>query len=394
MNKDFFALAVNSLKERKLRSWLTIIGIVIGIASVVTLMLLGNGFENAIKEQFSKMGISNIRIVPGNLRGPPAGSVGFNNSIVSIVERVKSVEYVNPVIFNFATIEYNNEEKFFAVLGYDTRLSDKGFVDTNLNLLDGRFFSENEKDSVILGYKIAKDDFKKDILIKNNIKINGKQFKVIGIFEKSGTDVDERVYMSLEDSRVLFDKKNFVNILVVKIKKGIDIKKAADDIKRELKRTYNEEEFAVFTPEQLLSQLKQILDVIKVLLSGIAAISLVVGGIGIMNSMFTSVLQRRREIGIMKSIGATNNQILLLFLTESGLIGLIGGLAGIILGTSLAKSVEFIASYLGFSLLSISFDFKVTFSMLLFSFIIGMLSGFIPAYQAAKLKPVESLRYE
>ena len=182
--------------------------------------------------------------------------------------------------------------------------------------------------------------------------------------------------------------------MTVKIKDGINTEKAAEDIRVMLRKSYEEEEFVVYTPEQLLSQLKNILGAIKILLSGIAAISLVVGGIGIMNSMFTSVLERRREIGIMKAVGAKNRDILLLFLIESGMIGLIGGLIGIGLGISVAKSVELIAAQLGFSLLSVGLDYGVMIFMLLFSFSVGMASGVIPAYQAAKLKVVDALRYE
>lgn len=394
MSKDLYILALNNLKERKIRSWLTIIGIVIGIASVIILMLLGNGFENAIKNQFDKMGISNIRIVTGNLRGPPAGNIGFNNSIINLVERVKSVEYVNPMLFNFASIEYGSEELYFPVIGYDTELSDKGFIDVDLGLEEGRFFRINEKGSAIVGYKIAKDRYKKEIFAKNTININGRQFKVVGIFENTGTDIDDRVYIPLDEARILFNKPDIVNALVVKIQDGIDISDAAEDIKRMLKRNYNEEEFVVFTPEQLINQLKDILNVVKILLSGIAAISLVVGGIGIMNSMFTSVLERRRQIGIMKAVGATNNQVLFTFLVESGLIGLGGGVIGAILGVIVAKSVGAIAALMGFGLLAVTLDFKIIGFMLLFSFTIGMLSGAIPAWQAAKLSPVEALRYE
>ena len=394
MSNDIFVLALDNLKERQLRSWLTIIGIVIGIAAVVTLIFIGNGLENAIQAQFSKMGISNVRVAPGNLRGPPTGSLGFNNSIISQIERVKSVEYVNPVLLNFANVEYANEEGYFMAVGYDTKLSDKGFLDADLKLSEGRFFNPDEKGGAIIGYKMAKDFFKKDILSKNTIKINGVQFKVIGIFDSTGTDIDNRVYLPLDTARELFGKPNTVNVMTVKIKDGIDVEKAAEDIRVMLRKSYEEEEFVVFTPEQLLSQLKNILGAIKILLSGIAAISLVVGGIGIMNSMFTSVLERRREIGIMKAVGAKNRDVLLLFLIESGMIGLIGGLIGIGLGISVAKSVELIAAQLGFSLLSVGLDYGVMAFMLLFSFSVGMISGVIPAYQAAKLKVVDALRYE
>jgi len=206
MSNDMFILAVDNLKERQLRSWLTIIGIVIGIAAVVTLIFIGNGLENAIQAQFSKMGISNIRVAPGNLRGPPTGNIGFNNSIIDQIEKAKAVEYVNPILLNFATLKYRNEEGFFMTIGYDTKLSDKGFLDADIKLEDGRFFNPDEKGSVIIGYNVAKDEFKNEILTKNTIKVNDVQFKVVGIFKKTGTDIDNRIYLPLNDARELFNK--------------------------------------------------------------------------------------------------------------------------------------------------------------------------------------------
>ena len=324
---------------------------------------------------------------------------GFRNEEeLRIFELLLTVSGIGPksamAILDIATVEYANKELSLMVRGYDTKLSDRGFADIDIKIGSGRYFSPREQGTVIIGYNIAHDKFDKDILVKNNININSKQFKVIGIFEKTGVDEDDSIYLPLEDARELFNKKDLVNVLVVKIKDGIDIEKAADDITRILKRTYNEEEFVVFTPEQVLNQLEEILNVVKVLLSGIAAISLVVGGIGIMNSMFTSVLERRRQIGIMKAVGATKNQILFAFLVESGLIGLGGGVIGVLLGFSVAKSVEIVAKLMGFGLLYITPDYKVMIPMLLFSFFVGMISGIIPAYQAAKLSPVEALRYE
>lgn len=391
---SLFLLAINNLRERKLRSWLTVLGIIIGIAAIVTLIFLGEGLENAITFQFEKMGISSIRITPGNLRGPPTGEIGFSDDIVDKVESVKEVEYVDAVLLNFATIKYSNEELFFYTVGYDTRLSDKGFLDTDLDVDEGRLFRLGDKGVAIIGYKIANDKFKKKINIKNNIEIEGRKVKVIGIFENTGTELDNRIYLPLETSREIFDSYGVVNALVVKIREGLDIEKAADSIRRRLERTMDENEFTVYTPQQLLDQMSAILDAIKIILSGVAAISIIVGAVGIMNSMFTSVLQRTRQIGVMKAVGATRKDILSLFLFESGLIGLGGGLIGVIIGISLAKLVEVIASNLGYALLVIRLDFVIIISVLLFAFVVGMISGFIPAYQASKLVPVDALRYE
>lgn len=391
---SLFLLAINNLRERKLRSWLTVLGIIIGIAAIVTLLFLGDGLENAITYQFEKMGISSIRVTPGNLRGPPTGEVGFSDDIIGKIESVKEVEYVNPMLLNFATVKYGKEELFFYTIGYDTGLSEKGFLDTDIDVSEGRLFRAGEKGVAIIGYKIANDQFRRKINVKNNIDIDGVKVKVIGVFENTGTDLDNRIYIPLETSREIFDSYGIVNALVVKVREGLDIEKAADSIRRRLEKTMDENEFSVYTPQQLLDQMRAILAAIKIILSGVASISLVVGAVGIMNSMFTSVLQRTRQIGVMKAVGATRKDILSLFLFESGLIGFTGGLIGVILGISLAKLVEVIAASLGFSLLVIRLDFVIIISVLLFAFVVGMVSGVIPAYQASKLRPVDALRYE
>ena len=396
MLNEYVSIALNSLKHRKIRSWLTIIGIIIGIAAIISLISLGQGLENAINEQFEKMGISSIRVVPGELRGPPTGSIGFDSSIIDKVEKVKSVEYVNPVLLNYAALKHKKQSAFVLATGYDTSLSEKGFLDIDIKIKEGRLFRKSDENNkaVLLGYTLAKDTFDPDIEIGKSIEIEDEKFEVIGIFEKQGQDLDNRIYMPIETMRLLYNKPDTVNALTVKILPGITLDKAAKDIENELRKTLDEDEFEVFTPEKLLDQINSILGILKIVLTGIASISLLVGGIGIMNSMYTSVLQRTKDIGIMKSIGAKNIDILNMFLLESGLIGLFGGALGIALGTLVAKSVERIALAFDFTLLKITIDVRLILFALSFSFIIGIISGILPAIRAAKLKPTDALRYE
>jgi len=180
----------------------------------------------------------------------------------------------------------------------------------------------------------------------------------------------------------------------VNIKEGIDINDAEKIIETELLRSFDDEDFDILTPEQILREINTILGAVQTVVSGIAAISLIVGAIGIMNAMFTSVLERTREIGIMKAIGARNSDIAAIFLAEAGIIGTVGGLMGVAIGTVLAFSVGAAAKAFGFPLLSIKVDPVTIIVALLFSFAIGSLAGLVPAMQAANLKPVDALRYE
>lgn len=391
--KDFFTLTWKNVKSRKLRSWLTIIGVVIGIAAIVSLVLLSQGLQNSVEQQFEKMGVKNIRVVPGGLTGPPTGGLRLDIDLADDIERVKSVDYVDRVLMSSAEVEFGQETLFFSINSYDTDIGEEGFADLDMDVIDGRLLQKGDRDVVLLGWTVAKDAFEKEIFAKNTVVVEGRKMKVVGVLEKTGT-VDEAVYMPLETAQDILGIYDEVNVFVVNIKDGVDIEEAAEDIRHELERGLDESEFTVYTPEQLLNQIKDILGIIQIVLVGIAAVSLLVGAIGIMNAMFTSVLERTREIGVMKAIGARNRDISMLFLIESGLIGLIGGVIGAAIGAGVAKLVELGAGAFDFSLLVIIIDWRVIVFSLGFAFIVGVVSGIVPAVRASKLQPVDALRYE
>jgi len=391
---DYFNFALKNIRRRKLRSWLTIIGIVIGVTAIVSLITIGQGMQASIQEQFEKLGIRNIRIVPGGLQGPPGPGFALPNEMIDKVEEIKGVEYVDAVVTDFGAVEFSNTKELVAIVGYDTSLGKKGFVDTDAQLEAGRFFSSGDSKKVLIGNNVAHDLFDKQILLKNSFLIKDTKFRVLGIFEKTGTPIDDRVFIPLDDAREILNQPDTVNAMIVKLLPGIDINEAADDIEERLSRSFDDGTFEVLTPEQILNQINQILGVISIVLGGIAAISLIVGAIGIMNSMFTSVLERTRHIGVMKAVGARNLDIFLIFLLESGFMGLAGGMLGAILGSAIAIAAGLGAQAAGISFFSTRIDFVVMASALILSFLVGVISGTFPAWRASKLSPVEALRYE
>lgn len=395
MITEYWLLISRNLSNRFLRTGLTVLGVIIGVMIIILLFSLGTAMQNGVEEQFGKLGVKAIRVVPGGLFGPPSGSMGLTNDVKDYIERVNGVDYVQAVLNDNAIMGYNNKFISISVVSYDTSLGPKGLVDTDSKIKEGRYFSSADKDSVLMGYNVAYTLFKKKINVKEGVTIGNKNFKVVGIFEKTGTELDNRVYIPLDTAREMFDKKDYSNGFVVQIQKGQDIEKIAGDIKKELMKKYKDADaFRVFTPEQLLKQIKSILGTIELVLMAIAAISIVVGAIGIMNSMFTSVLERTRDIGVMRAIGATKKDILLLFLLESGIIGLFGGVIGIILGISFAYFTQYILSLTGSTLLSVEIGVGLIVFSLFFSLLVGVISGLIPAIRAASLQPVEALRYE
>lgn len=389
-------LAMRNIRNRKLRSWLTIIGIIIGVATIVSLITLGQGMENAIEDIFYKLGVSNIRVVPEGMTGPPTPgmSTGFTSDDAEYIDSIIGVEYVDQVLFNYAMVDYSGEKQYISTYSFDTSIGSKGLGDLDLTAAEGRLFEEGETGSILLGWKVAKDLFDKEIRAKNSVKIDDQKFRVIGIFENTGTDVDTRILIPLETAREIFDQPEKVDVMIVKIYEGLDMDEMAEKISEKLERKRGTDDFDVITPEQLINQIQGMMASISLVLVAIAVVSLIVGGIGIMNASFTSVLERTREIGVMKAIGATNFSILSVFIIEAGLIGGVGGFIGATAGTIMAFLVGFGATAAGFPLLVIKFNIFLFLQGILLAVIVGVIAGMIPAIRASKLKPVQALRYE
>ena len=228
----------------------------------------------------------------------------------------------------------------------------------------------------------------------NSRDYNKIEFKIVGIFKEIGNQQDDnQINIPLESARKVFDEPIRVDTIIAQVKSTNDISILQKKIEKELERKRDDTNFQVLTASQILEQINQVLGVIQIFLVGIAAISLIVGAIGIMNSMYTSVLERTKDIGIMKAIGARNSDILKIFLIESGLIGLVGGIIGSILGTAMALIIGIFSKNSGF-LITIKIEPLVLLFGLLFAFFVGVISGILPAIQASKLKPVDALRYE
>ncbi len=395
MIDEFIMFSWNNMKHRQLRSWLTIIGVIIGIAAIVSLISLGEGFENAIVEQFNVLGADKIRITPAGLTGPPTGVEGLTTDDLEVVEDVRGVDYAGGAIFETASVNFDNTDGMAFLKGVDNDLVEDGKIDVNLDLEEGDWFSSGERKVVIIGNAFAKEYFDKEILVKNSIEIEDEKFKVVGILETSGDQATDGVlYVPLEDAKELYDKDDGINFIYAAVEEGEELNEVAERIADKLENARDDDDFLIVTPDSLLTQLGSILSVVQFILGGIAAISLVVGGIGIMNSMFTSVLERTKQIGLMKAVGASKEKILLIFIMEAALIGLAGGVMGVLLGYFFAFSVQGVAALLGFSYLKIVVLWNVVALSLIFALGVGVISGLYPAYKASGLNPVEALRYE
>jgi putative ABC transport system permease protein len=401
---DYFRLGFKNIRKRRLRSWLTMLGIFIGIAAVVALISIGQGLQVAITQQFESLGKDKIIIQP-KILGPPGSYATENLKLTSkdinTIEKVQGVQWVVGYLSKQGQAEFKDEAKFEYVIGLEPSEMQYLLEMQPYGLLEGRLLKQGDKYNIMVGYSHAYGNiWNKPATIGDTVKIQGQEFRIVGVFERSGNPFDDgSFYIPKDTMKELYNITDEESQLVVKVEQGEDPVQISKEIERKLRRERNEKEgqetFQVQTADQLLKSFTDIFNIVQAVFVGIAAISLVVGGVGIMNTMYTAVLERTREIGIMKAVGAKNSDILTLFLVESGILGLVGGAIGVLIGVGLSEAVSVIASQaLGTNLLKAYFPLYLIVGALAFSFIVGCASGALPAVQASKMRPVDALRYE
>ncbi len=387
--KDLILFSINNLKQQKIRTLLTIIGIIIGICSVTFLVSISFGVQNYINEIFSKMGKNTLTILPMKQFGIPPEKY-FDDKII---KRIISLDCVRYYIYGFYTggmVEYNGEKKFLPIFYTSTEYFKNYYEMSGYSLLKGDYLKKNSKKEAIVGYSAADKIFNRKIDIGDRIEINGTKFRVVGILDQVGDQQDDdTVIVPLKYA----PKKDHYNFIMVYLKESVDKNEAKKEIENLMKKYFGDN-FSILTSENFSKMINSILGILSLFIVGAAAISLIVGAIGISNTMHMAVLERKKEIGILKAIGAENETILAIFTLESGLLGFFGGLIGLILGYILSYIVVIFANQLGYKTLQVWFSPEFCIFILIFSFLVGIISGFIPARQASKLNPVEVLREE
>ncbi len=409
--RDIFSYSIDGLRRRSLRSWLTIIGIVIGVMAIVLLVALGQGIDAAVKSQLSFFGDDVIMVAPS---GSPGGGFiaskgGISENDWQELRKLSFVQYSSPILRGLAPVEYREGSAQLFVMGFTPEYT-KVYASTGIDIESGRTLREGERGVAVLGYSIANEVWgtpknRKKMRVGDTFLISNKTYTVIGIMKKSGGGItsiaDAGIYLPYEDARdalPAFSANGKVSEIDIKVKKGFSMNAAENEIKRVLDirhriKIEDERDYRVQTSEQVQSIVGNITGLLTAFLGLIAAISLLVGSIGVANTMFMSVLERTREIGILKALGAGETVIRSIFLIESGLIGIVGGAIGVIISYVLAKLLEALASLAGVGLpLNITIEL-VTFAIAV-SFFTGVLAGYFPARRAARMNAVDSLRYE
>lgn len=392
--RGYISLAVKSLLHQKTRTALTLLGIIIGITAVVAMVSIGSGMRAALEEELKVLGTDKIIIQPLHFTGG-ATAKGLTDRDGRALENIPEVGFVSPLFSVVTNIEFKGEEKSTSLWGLDPAKAERTFAGTSgYKLYQGRWLRKGDRGKVAIGYGIYDDFFERKVMVGNTLSIKGQNFEVIGIFRKTGDrDSDYAIYADIDQIRELFGRKDAVTLIIVRVKEGFDVEMVGKRIEDTLEKRRKQKDFSVLTPAQLAERVGQVYKIIQIVFGGIAAISLLVGALGIANTMVMNILERTQEVGIMKAIGATNTHILKIFLLESGVIGVVGGSIGVIIGYIISKLMNFAsARFLGEGILTTHVSPELASFALVFSFIIGVISGLYPAYRASKMDPVAALR--
>jgi putative ABC transport system permease protein len=415
---DVLRLSLNSLMHRRLRSWLTVLGIVIGVAAVVALVSVGEGMQTSVTRQLGGLGANIITISPGRMRafGGGFGGAGervgtsqaagnLTESDLRIIKATPGVLYANGIVSGRAEVSYAGQTASVSIQGVDTSVWK--FMETT-GLESGRYLSQGDTYVAVIGNKIANDVFKQPITLNRQITIGGQNFRVVGILEPAGFigQQDSSIFIPRDVARTILTSlsNNQLSSITVQVSDSSNVQDVITQIEKRLMIarhvTEQNKDFTVTSAEAIRETVSNITQTMTLFLGGIAGISLLVGGIGVANTMFMSVTERTRLIGVLKALGATNIEIMKLFLTESAIMGLIGGLIGVFVGFLLSGIIsEFGIRVMGLGgggmggVVTVVTPQLVLFAIG-FSIFIGVISGLLPARRAAGLQPVEALRYE
>ncbi|MCK4730653.1 MAG: ABC transporter permease [Candidatus Aenigmarchaeota archaeon] len=406
--------ASGMVRHSKVRSWLTILGIVIGVASVVAIMSIGGSMQETVAQKLGDLGGDILTLTAGQSRGSSifgmGGARGGGTSVATgatatekeivlgrtdlqALRGIPDIELIDTQIRGSVKVSYLGKSGSVSLTGVDQKVWSRI---TTPKIKEGRMLDSADQNVVVIGGRLAESYFDKPIGINQMITIEENVFRVVGILDDTSTNIYMPIQMAYQ---MLEDKENGVyDSIIIKVKDEDILNETLGKIEAKLMLvrhvTEKTKDFSLSSNKQMQQTRSEMMTSMNAFLLAIAAVSLIVGAVGVANTMFTSVLEKTKQIGIMKAIGARNKDIMLIFLFNAALIGLVGGFIGIIFGSILSGALP---ALMGETMMLRGGTFVSIDSIIIalsVSVGIGVIAGFVPAYQGSKLKPVDALRYE
>jgi putative ABC transport system permease protein len=404
MEIEIIKYSIKNLWSRKSRSFLTILSIFIGICAIFIFASFGLGLYNYVDEIAQEAGIDTF-LVQAKGMGAPGLNDRFKitDKDLKVVEDVRGVKSATGMYMKAIEVTQNKDRVYTYLVGYKNDNQGIELINSlfNVGIINGRELEKNDRGKVVLGYSYQFENkiLPKPYELNQKIELNGKKYQIIGFYDEIGTPQDDAtIYMLEDDMSKLFPEDLSYGFLIGKVEDAQKIDSITDEIERKLRRSRGleegKEDFTVTTFEEQLEMFSMVLNSIIGFIFLIVIISAIVASINTANTMVTSVLERVKEIGIMKAIGATNYKIREIFLLESSILGFISGIIGVLLGWLLSLLGGKILKDLGWGFLSPDFHPLLFIICILISTIVGTLSGLIPSINASKQKPVDALRSE
>lgn len=404
MKVEIIKYALKNLWNRKSRSLLTILSILIGISAIFIFASFGIGLYSYVDEIAGEAGIDLFFVQQRSMGAP-----GLDDTFIldaddlKAIERTKGVEQAAAMYMKAAEVEQERQKKYAFIIGYEDEEKDIAMIDTlfNVEVIEGRQFKKGDRGKVVLGYNYQLPDkiFSKPYQVGQKITINGKRFEIIGFYSAVGNPSDDaNIYVIEDDMLTMYGEDISYGFIIGKVDDPEEMDTTISRIKKELRKTRGleegKEDFFVQSYEDTIDMYMSVLNVIIGFIFLIVLISAIVASVNTANTMVTSVLERVKEIGVMKSIGARNSEIRNIFLFEASTLGIVAGMLGVFVGWLLASVGGNILDQLGWGFLSPKFHPSLFIICILLATVVGAISGMAPAIYASKQKPVDALRYE